>query len=592
MNAHVSDDRLPVRRRWVGWTIGIFLVLLVLSLGWVGVRGIGAVNDLSQVAESGSELKAAIASGDLEGAAPIAESIAHHAHSAQQLTSDPVWFAYGVLPWLGPNFRAVAEVADIADDVASDALTPLLDVADGIDLAGLGFADGAIDLAPFARIEEPLSRASDTLSAAESRAQRIDDDATLPPLADAVREMRSTVSQAATAIGALHGASVLLPSMLGGEGPRNYVLAMQNNAELRSSGGIVGSIALLHAENGRITLVQTSTSEFPPLDEPLPTSDSTRALFEDGPGRYLQNITSIPDFAEAAPLLATRWQNRFGDQIDGVVAVDSLVAAHLVEATGDITFGPYTLTADTIADFLLSGIYAAVPDPAAQDEVFAQAAGALFGAALSGADPAALIGAMSESADENRIRIWSAHEEEQAVLSASTLGGRLPTDSEDATYVGVLVNDSTGGKMDYYTRATIATAIGSCAGQATTQVRVTWTNTAPLDAATALPAYVTANGFYDNGVPAGSVRTLVAVYGPEGATPSHVDRDGEEDGVQTATLDGRAAVQHEVILAPGESTTITVEFAGTGAGERLTRVQHTPMVESPTMTREELLCAS
>lgn len=593
MNAHVSDGRLPVRRRWIGWTIGIFLTLLVVSLGWVGVRGIGAVNDLQQVAASGSDLKKAIATGDLEGAEPIAQRIAHHARSAHELTSDPIWVAYGLVPWLGPNFRAVGDIADIADDVADDALTPLLGVADEIDLSGLGFAGGTVDLAPFAVIEKPLGQASETLSDAQSRAQRIDDGATLPPLADAVREMRSTVTQAATAIGALHGAAVLLPSMLGGEGPRNYVLAMQNNAELRSSGGIIGSIALLHAENGTVSLVQqASTLDFPSLDVGLPVSDSTLALFEDRPGRYLQNITSIPDFAEAAPTIAARWQGRFGGQIDGVIAVDSLVAAHLMKATGDLTFGPFTATPDTIVDILLSQIYAAVPDPATQDAVFAQAASGLFGAALSGGDPSALIGALSQSADEDRIRIWSAHADEQAVLAASTLGGTLPTDSADATSVGVLFNDSTGGKMDYYTRASFQTAIGTCDGRATTQVKVTWTNTAPGDAATALPAYVTANGFYEDGVPAGSVRTLIAVYGPQGSTPSHIDHDGAEEGVQTATLDDRPAVQHEVVLAPGESTTITLEFQGNGAGERLTQVHHTPLIDDPKTTRTQLTCAS
>ena len=89
---------------------------------------------------------------------------------------------------------------------------------------------------------------------------------------------------------------------------------------------------------------------------------------------------------------------------------------------------------------------------------------------------------------------------------------------------------------------------------------------------------MTADGFY--GVPAGSTRTLVTVYGPEGATPSHIDRDGEEVGVQTALLGSRSAVQQEVLLAPGESSKITVEFQGTGAGERLTVVDHTPMVNT------------
>ncbi|MFJ2550482.1 DUF4012 domain-containing protein [Microbacterium sp. NPDC087591] len=587
----MSDGRLPVRRRWVGWTIGVLLALLVIALGWVTVRGIGAVNDLQQVAEESSHLKTAIAAADITGAEPIAERIAHHAQSAHDLTSDPIWHAFGVVPWIGPNFRAVSEVAEIADDVAQKALTPMLDVAEEFDLSGLGFSGGTIDLEPFAAIEAPLGEASAALTAAQLQAQHIDEDATVGPLADAVREMRTTVTQAANAVGALHGAAVLLPTMLGGEGPRNYVLAMQNNAELRSSGGIIGSSALLHAENGKITLQQqASTPDFPALDTPLPVSDSTVALFEDRPGRFMQNITSIPDFSEAGPTIAARWEGRFGGTVDGVIAVDTVVAANLMKATGDLSFGSFTATPDTIVSILLSEIYATIPDPRVQDEVFAQAASALFGAALSGGEPKALIGALSESADEHRIRIWSAHEDEQKVLAASTLGGTIPDDSADATYVGVLVNDSTGGKMDYYTRASISTAIGTCNGEPTTQLRVTWTNDAPADAATTLPEYVTANGWY--GVPAGSVRTLIALYGPEGATPSHVDRDGEEDGVQTTVLDGRAVVQHEVLLAPGESTTITIEFQGTGAGERLTQVLHTPMIDTPKTTRENLTCAS
>lgn len=549
------------------------------------------MSDLQQVAKGSAQLKAAIAAGDLDAAKPLARSIAHNADSAHDLTSDPVWHAFGALPWVGPNFSAVSDITEIADDVSSDALTPLLDVAADFDLASLGFTGGSIDLAPFAEIAGPLGTAETALTAAQQQARRIDADATLPPLADAIRTMRSSVTEAATVVGSLHGAAVLLPTMLGGEGPRTYVLAMQNNAELRSSGGIIGAIALLHAENGRITLqTQASTRDFPPLDTALPLSDSTTALFEDRPGRYLQNITSIPDFREAGAAIATRWQGRFGGTVDGVVAVDAVVAKHLLAATGDLTFGPFTASSDNVTDILLSQIYAAVPDPAVQDEIFAQAAGALFGAALSGAEPRALLGALADSAAEGRIRIWSAHEDEEAVLADSDLGGTIPADTGDATYVGVLMNDTTGGKMDYYTRASLSTSVGTCQGQPTTQVRVTWTNTAPADAATSLPPYVTADGFY--GVPAGTVRTLVAVYGPEGATPSHIDRDGAEEGVQTAMLGDRSAVQHEVSLAPGESTTITVEFQGTGAGQRLTEVLHTPLIDTPETTREPLRCAS
>ena len=568
----------------------MILTFLVLAIGWVTVRGIGAVNDLQQVAASSSKLKEAIGQGDLDKAASLSSRIAHHAESAHELTSDPIWRGFGFVPWLGPNFSAVSDVAEIADDVAADALVPVLEAAGELDLASLGLSGGVIDLTPFAAIEPSLADATDTLSAAEDRALRIDADATLPPLADAVREMRSTVTQAATVVGSLHGAAALLPSMLGAEGPRNYVIAMQNNAELRSSGGIIGAIALLHAESGRITLVQqASVPDFPALDTPIPLSESTVALFEDQPGRYMQNLTSIPDFTEAGPAIATRWQERFGQTVDGVIAVDAVMTENLLAATGPLSFGPFNVTKETVVSLLLSEIYAAVPDPRAQDEIFSQAAGVLLSAALTKADPKDLVAALAESADQGRIRIWSAHEDEETLLSSSSLGGALPTDDTE-THVGVLFNDTTGGKMDYYTDAAISTSIGTCDGKPTTQVRVTWTNNAPADAATSLPPYVTADGFY--GVPPGSTRTLVTVYGPEDATPSHIDRDGKEESVQTALLGSRSAVQHEVLLAPGESSTITVEYQGSGAGERLTVVEHTPMIDTPKTSREQLRCAS
>ena len=560
----------------------------MLATGWVVIRGAGAVGELQGVKDSASELRTAIADGDIERAERVAPRLVTQSSRARELTSDVVWRVFEFVPLLGANFTAMREVAGVASTVA-DAVAPVVGIAGDVDLASLGFSGSGMDLSPFAGLQAPLAAAGLSLSDAEVRAQQIDADAALPPLADAVREMRDVITQAATVVGALHGASVLLPPMLGADGARTYVVAMQNNAELRSEGGIVGSLALLRAEDGRITIVrQASTADFPALDAPLPLSDSTLALFDEGPGRHIQNVTSIPDFTEAGPVLAQRWEQQFGERIDGVVAIDAVVASHLLRAAGSIAFGPFTADADTIVPILLSDVYATVPDPTEQDIVFGQAASALFSVALSGSDPKQLIAALAVSADENRIRIWSAHEDEQEMLAASTLGGALPTDGERGPYVGVLLNDATGGKMDFYTDAEISTAVGICHGEPTTQVRVRWSNDAPPDAEQTLPLYVTGNGIF--GVYAGNVRTLIAIYGPEGATMQYAERDGEEEPVQTALFGTRSVVQHEVELSPGESTTITVSFIGEGAGDRLTRIQHTPMIDAPETTRSEIVC--
>lgn len=589
LNAGVSDGRLPVQRRWIRWLISAVAVFLLFAVGWVLVRGVSAVSELQSVARSTSQMRTSIANGELERAALVAPRIAQHAATAHDLTSDPIWRGFEFIPWLGADFTAMREIAEIADSIASDAVAPVLEITSEIDLATFGLAGSTVNLAPLSDIQAPLASADATLSAAETRAQQIDTDAMLTPLADAVREMRDVVTEAATVVGAYHGASMLLLTMLGGDGPRDYVLVTQNNAELRSHGGVVDSVALLHVERGTITISPgASTRDFPALETPLPLSDSTIALFEDRPGRVLQDVTSIPDFAEVGATLALRWQQRSGQSVDGVIAIDAVVAQHLLDVTGNVSFGPFTADADSILSILLSEIYTSIPGTDQQDDAFGQASNAVLSAALSAAEPQNLIGALAAAAGENHIRIWSAHPDEQDLLAASSLGGALPVDGERGPYIGVLFNDATGGKMDFYTAASISTAVGVCHGEPTTQVRVTWTNDAPMDAAEALPESVTGGGLF--GVDPGDVRTLIAIYGPEGATLGGIDRDSEGEGLRTTMLGTREVVQHDVLLAPGESTTITVSFTGPGAGDRLTRVQHTPMIDTPETTRIDLSC--
>jgi hypothetical protein len=564
----------------------------VLAVGWVAIRGVSAVSEFQNIAHSASQMRASIAEGDLPRAELIAPRVAQHAVTAHELTSDPVWRGFEFIPWLGTEFTAMREIAEVAESIAEDVVPAVLEVADDIDLAGLGFTGSTVDLAPLSDVEAPLAAISAKLNAAETRAQLIDAGPGLTPLTDAVHEMRNVVKDAATVAGALHGGSTLLPTMLGGDGPRTYVVAVQNNAEVRSNGGVVSSLLLLRAEAGTISIVQQAfPRDFPALETPLPLSDSTIALFDDRPGRFLQGITSIPDFAEAGATLALRWEQRYGQSIDGVIAIDAVVAQHLIDATGNVSFGAFTANADSILSILLSEIYTSIPDANQQDDAFGLAATALFSAALRDADAQTLVGSLAASAVEDRIRIWSAHPEEEALLTASNLGGALPVDGKRGTYVGVLFNDATGGKMDFYTSASISTAMGVCHGEPTTQVQVTWTNNAPADAAEALPGSVTGGGLLE--VDPGDVRTLIAVYGPEGAELSSTDRDGgdgEDDDVRTTTLGTREVVQQSVLLAPGESTTITVSFIGTGAGDRLTRVQHTPLIDAPETTTTDLRC--
>ncbi|WP_417508293.1 DUF4012 domain-containing protein [Microbacterium sp.] len=578
----MSDGRLPPRRRWVGWVIGLTLLVVILATGWVFFRGFGAASELQNVRNSVGQLQSAIEDRDFARAEQIAPRTEQHAAAAHDLTSDPVWRSFEFIPWLGGGFTSFREIAEITDDVATNAITPLITVARQADLATLGLSGSHVDLAPLSVLQDPLGESATTLAAADLRAQRVDTNVTISMMGDVITQQRDLIHDASRTVGAMHGASVLLPNMLGSNGPRAYLVAVQNNAELRSHGGAVQALALMHADNGALSIDRiVSAHDFPALDAPLPLDEATVALYGDAPGRLVRDATSIPAFAEAGAMLATRWQQQYGDAIDGVIAVDLVTLQQLTAATEQISFGDFTAGADTLVEVLASEVPATGADPAAYDTLVAQATIALASALLMSDDPPAILGALSDAAASGHIRLWSVHPEEQAALAASTLGGALPSDAENDVYVEVLLNDRTGGAMDYYADAAITRAIGECHGDQTTQVHVTWTNDAP---ASELPASVTGSDPENpDDLEPGTTRTLIAIVGPEGAT-------AKETGDAQAQIGERPVVQYDVTAPRGESVTITATFTGSNTGEQFAHVRHTPMLNRVDVTRAALEC--
>ena len=149
--------------------------------------------------------------------------------------------------------------------------------------------------------------------------------------------------------------------MLGASGPRNYLLLFQNPAELRATGGIPGAVALVHTENGKISLTQqASSADFPHytpsvLELPL----ETRGLYGNIVGEYLQDVTMTPYFPLSGQLAREMWKRQFGTEVDGVLSMDPVTLSYLLRATGPIALPTGdTLTSDNAVKLLLSDVYA------------------------------------------------------------------------------------------------------------------------------------------------------------------------------------------------------------------------------------------
>lgn len=226
--------RAKVWRR-VHFIGGPSLLILVFCVAWVGTRAYLAKGELDAAAPLVSQIQQQLLKDDGAAAKKTADQLAGHSTSAASLTGDPIWKAAEVVPWLGPNLSVFAVVSATVNDVAVNVIQPLAGVANGISLSDFKPNAGAIALQPFIDAQPTIAAASAALESSNARVAAVDTSQTLAPVRDATAKFAGMLEKASVELASLNRAAQLIPRMLGGDGPRNYLLLFQNPAELVES---------------------------------------------------------------------------------------------------------------------------------------------------------------------------------------------------------------------------------------------------------------------------------------------------------------------------------------------------------------------
>ncbi|MCL2424275.1 MAG: DUF4012 domain-containing protein, partial [Micrococcales bacterium] len=330
-------------------------------------------------------------------------------------------------------------------------------------------------------------------------------------------------------------------------------------AELRPAGGIVGAAIGVTIDHGAVTMgTQLAASALVTPDTPvLPLTDEELATDGDRLGRYLQNATLTPDFPRSAELARARWTAETGEQVDGVVAIDAVAVATVLKVVGPVTLDDgTTLDSETFLSAILREPYLGDVDPVALDTAFAQVAASVFTSLLTAdIDGPQLLDTMRTLVDDQRLRVWSAHEDEQAVLVTTSVGGAFLSAARDDA--GMFVTDTTGGKLDYYLKVSTTLDTPSCQGTGgSARVTMTMSYDPPP---TVADGSVYLRGVDDPARPAGHASLLVSLYPTPGGAVGPVTVDGAAVGGRQLVRSGRTGVDIPVILAPGQTVTLVTE---------------------------------
>lgn len=547
------------RRRWprrVGLTLLLLVVLVVLALGWVAYRAVGATSALQDARGALDGVERAQGSARLAALDDALPALQDAAGRAREQTADPVWRVAERTPWLGAQLEAVRAVSESLDQVAADSLPPAVGAGDLLAGGGLRTADGRVDVEAVAAVAPGLADGAATATQAAARVAAVDRDALVGPLADAVDQADDALTELATTLTSAASTTRLLPPMLGADGPRTYLVLALNSAELRAQGGIVGALLELRVEDGRVELVrQVAGRDVPVPAEPVvELTDGEVAVSGRALARYVQDASGSPDFPRTAQIARELWAGAGGGEVDGVIATDPVTVRLVLRATGPLEVaGGGKVRGSTFLERSLREVYLENEDDEVADAYFASVAAAVLGAVAGGTgDSDALVAAAAQAVDERRVRVWSAHPDEQDVLVGTTLGGAFLSGAAPGA-VGVFLDDATTGKLDYDLTADVRVEDLACTGSApSATVRVDLSYDPPDDVATWRRGIL---GIRDDVVPPGWLATRVSVYAPAGTTVDGL-REGDAIVGSSAQVAGRDVRTTSVLLAPGERTTL------------------------------------
>jgi hypothetical protein len=540
--------------------IAVVIVLIVAAGVLMARQAVAAKSALEDAATQARTLQSQITNGDTTQATATLAELQKSTHTARTNTDGPLWDALSVLPVVGKSVDAAQTISSSLDDIALNGMPPVVKVSSSLDADLFKPKDGRFNLAAMQQLAPAVAKASTVLTSNRKKISTIDPDSLIGPLQAPARDLETKIGDAQSAAASAANAMTLAPTMLGGERKRTYLLMFQNNAEVRSTGGVPGAFAIITADKGKITITKqgSATADIPQYENPLvKLTKSERDVYGQLMAKDFRDTNFTPDFPRTAEIAKTMLQDKLGIKVSGVLSVDPVALSYLLKGTGPLKAAAgTTLTTDNAVDILLNDVYARYADPLLQDAFFADSARRIFEAVTQGVgDSRVSLEQLVKAANEHRILVWSAGKSEQAVLAPTEVAGAFPGKRTSRPQVGVYMNDSTESKMQYYLdkKTTVRSMRCSSDGVQTLQLTTTFTSTAPADASE-LPAYITGAGVR---IPKGTMLLDTRFFAPSGGAFTEFTFNGKLRVNNGVLFNTRPTNFAAFPLKPGQTVTIS-----------------------------------
>ena len=575
------------RRRVWPWVVGI-LTIVVLTLAAVGVMGFQLFKQAKQVQaheNSAIAMLSKFSSGDAEtlaNAGDILPQIAHETQQAQDIAHGGLWNTAAKMPFIGSDISTVQGMTAAINDIVQDSIPQFVNVLKTLNDAQIANGDNGVNLQPIIDAVEPLKKAN-----ASFQQQVRDYDALPTPSISMIRSAydkgETQLNDLADRVNALSNTFQILPTLLGDGQQRTYAVMAMTPSEMRSSGGLIGSVGDLTTSNGTVHIGDfRSNGDYLPYGIGDHSEDMKRVFTDEGPLHMsfdIRDLAVFPNTADSAVAMQSVW-NRTpwgqGVPLDGVIMVDPVFLQQLIAINGNVTLPDGTvLTGENTAEFLMNTVYQKYPENET-DVLFGVVAGQAMKSMFSHMDMGKLyktgemLGTMAKG---RHFTMYAFDERAEQGIQAAGFTGQIPS-SETNPSVGIYLTEQNPSKMGWYIKREAKVQRVNCDDGDLYHVEFMVHNTMTEEEAKSLPWYITGNNS-DN---TGKAMEKILFYAPQGGSISNLMQlGGKVDAVKETTIDGVNAYETYVQVNPGQMATFTFDVrVSTKATAPLT-IDQTPM---------------
>ena len=563
-STYTPRHRRTKRKRRLVLVAGILFILLLVTYGAVLSKDIlTAKRFLNQAREDLDTATGMANDGKLVKSWVYFKKAEGHLLEARESLYRPSVKVAAVIPVASQNINALTSMISAGVEVSRTGQllsTALMQVPSKDGWPDVGPVNGKVDLSPLTAARPFVRRADDHAQMAIAAYKKIKPGLLLPPVRDAKEELGGNLKRLTEITATARNILGILPNTFGGDRERRYFLAIQNNAELRATGGLIGNYSIITIANGKAFLEDfNDISVLQRKDLPVDAPQD----FTDRYGRFKAtskwpNANMSPDFPTVGRVLLNLYKSNTGEDLDGVISIDPVGLGYLLEAIGPISVPKIDekIDAGNVVNWTLAKAYSKYENREDRKDFLEYIARAVWEQVVSGQgnNEQKLTTQFLSALNDKHIMLFSAHKEEQKVFEDLGYAGALTPTTCD--FLQVLVQNQGANKLDFYMHEKVGYAISLNAdGSARSTLTIKITNNAPK---AGLSPYVA--GASPGGARDGFSNAYLSAYVPKGARLVDAVVNNRRDNPEVDHEKDKTIFSNNLHIAPGASKTIVFVY--------------------------------